>query len=51
MSLYTYTIEQAEEWDKVVRSFVPHDVYYLPGYAKAFQLHGDGENGIHILIL
>lgn len=43
MSLYTYTIEQAEEWDKVVRSFVPHDVYYLPGYAKAFQLHGDGE--------
>lgn len=43
MPLYTYTIEQAEEWDKVVRSFVAHDVYYLPGYAKAFQLHGDGE--------
>lgn len=43
MSLYTYTIEQAEEWDKVVRSFASHDVYYLSGYARAFQLHGDGE--------
>ena len=43
MPLYTYTIEQADEWDKVVRSFVSHDVYYLPGYARAFQLHGDGE--------
>lgn len=42
MPLYTYTIEQAEEWDKVVRSFISHDVYYLPGYARAFQLHGDG---------
>ena len=43
MPLYTYTIEQTEEWDKVVRSFASHDVYYLPGYTKAFQLHGDGE--------
>lgn len=43
MPLYTYTIEQAEEWDKVVRSFVSHDVYYLSGYARAFQLHGDGD--------
>ena len=43
MPLYTYTIEQAEEWDKVVRSFVFHDVYYLSGYVKAFQIHGDGQ--------
>ncbi len=43
MPLYTYTIEQAEEWDKVVRSFKSYDVYYLSGYVKAFQLHGDGE--------
>lgn len=42
MPLYTYTIEQAETWDKVVRSFALHDVYYLSGYVKAFQLHGDG---------
>lgn len=43
MPFYAYTMEQSEEWDKVVRSFASHDVYYLPGYAKAFQLHGDGE--------
>ena len=43
MLLYTYTIEQSEEWDKVVRSFKSYDVYYLSGYVKAFQLHGDGE--------
>lgn len=43
MSLYTYTIEQSEEWDKVVRSFASYDVYYLSGYVKAFQLHGDGQ--------
>lgn len=42
MPLYTYTIEQAEEWDKVVRTFSQHDVYYLSGYVKAFQIHGDG---------
>ncbi len=43
MPLYTYTIEQSEEWDKVVRSFMLYDVYYLSGYVKAFQLHGDGQ--------
>lgn len=43
MPLYTYTIEQAEEWDEVVRSFNSYDVYYLSGYVKAFQFHGDGE--------
>lgn len=43
MPLYTYTIEQSEEWDKVVRSFACYDVYYLSGYVKAFQLHGDGQ--------
>ena len=43
MPLYKYTIEQAEEWDNVVRSFELHDVYYLSGYVKAFQIHGDGQ--------
>ena len=43
MSLYTYTIEQSEIWDKVVRSFEFYDVYYLSGYVKAFQHHKDGE--------
>lgn len=38
-----YTIEQAEAWDALVRGFSNYDVYYLSGYVKAFQLHGDGE--------
>ena len=41
--LAVYTLEQAEQWDAVVRSFADHDTYYLSGYVKAFQLHGDGE--------
>lgn len=31
------------EWDATVRSFKEYDVYYLSGYVKAFQIHGDGE--------
>ena len=42
MSLTVYTIEQAEQWDAVVRSFEDYDVYWLSGYSKAFQIHGDG---------
>lgn len=41
--LSVYTLEQCQEWDTVVRSFADYDVYYLSGYVKAFQLHGDGE--------
>lgn len=36
-------ISQADEWDVIVRSFAEYDVYYLSGYVKAFQIHGDGE--------
>lgn len=36
-------VGQSEHWDKIVRSFSNYDVYYLSGYVKAFQLHGDGE--------
>ncbi len=43
MPLCTYTIEESTKWDEVVRSFSHFDVYYLSGYVKAFQLHGDGE--------
>lgn len=32
-----------EKWDAIVRSFRNYDVYWLSGYVKAFQIHGDGE--------
>lgn len=38
-----YTLEKAEEWDQIVKSFERYDVYYLSGYVKAFWLNGDGE--------
>lgn len=38
-----YTLEQADEWDGIVRSFREYDVYWLSGYAKGFQIHGDGD--------
>ena len=41
--LTVYGLDQAEQWDAVVRSFKEYDVYWLSGYAKAFQIHGDGE--------
>lgn len=36
------SIVHSEEWDAIVQSFVNYDVYYLSGYVKAFQIHGDG---------
>ena len=30
-------------WDNIAKSFSNCDVYYLSGYVKAFQIHGDGE--------
>ncbi len=38
-----YTLEQAEEWEQRITSFLVWDAYYLPGYAKAFAVNGDGE--------
>ena len=43
MALTVYTLEQSEQWDAVVCSFTEYDVYWLSGYVKAFQIHGDGE--------
>ena len=42
MSLSVYMLEQAEQWDGVVRSFEKFDTYWLSGYVKAFYYHGDG---------
>lgn len=36
------SIEENEIWDDIVTSFSNYDVYYLSGYVKAFQIHGDG---------
>ena len=36
-------ISKNTEWDAIVRSFSSYDIYYLSGYVKAFQLHGDGD--------
>ena len=41
--LTVYSLDQSEKWDEAVRSFSDHDVYWLSGYVKAFQIHGDGE--------
>lgn len=38
-----FDISQSKEWDNVVRSFSEYDIYYLSGYVKAFQIHGDGD--------
>ncbi len=35
-------IAQADEWDKVVKSFNKHEPFYLHAYAKAFEKHGSG---------
>ncbi len=41
--LQVYSTEKSKEWDELVRSFSNHDVYHLSGYAKAFEIHGDGK--------
>ena len=37
------SMSQTTEWDETVKSFAEYDVYYLSGYVKAFQIHGDGD--------
>ena len=41
--LSVYTLDQSEQWDAIVRSFKEYDVYWLSGYVRAFQIHGDGD--------
>lgn len=38
-----YSIDQKNNWDSIVKNYAKFDVYYLSGYVKAFQIHGDGE--------
>lgn len=38
-----FNLNQAKGWDELVHTFANYDVYYLSGYVKAFQIHGDGE--------
>lgn len=41
--LTVLTLRQSDQWDSIVRSFKQYDTYWLSGYVRAFQLHGDGE--------
>lgn len=41
--IHIFNISQSQEWDRVVHSFSEYDIYYMSGYVKAFQIHGDGE--------
>lgn len=43
MAIRIFTMENRREWDETVRSFSDFDVYYLSGYLRGLQLHGDGE--------
>lgn len=43
MKLKVISINESYEWDCIVKSFKNYDIYYLSGYAKAFQLHNDGD--------
>jgi hypothetical protein len=36
-------VSEHELWDNIVKGFSEYDVYYLSGYVKAFQIHGDGK--------
>lgn len=38
-----YNLSKAKEWDEIVKTFADYDVYYLSGYVRAFEIHGDGE--------
>lgn len=37
------SVDYNSRWDGIVKGFARYDVYYLSGYVKAFQIHGDGE--------
>ena len=36
-------MDEAGKWHGIVKIFSAYDVYYFLNYAKAFQIHGDGE--------
>ena len=42
LSFRMFSLDEAEAWDSLVRSFPHWDVYYLSAYARSFSIHGDG---------
>ena len=40
--LTVYKMDQAEQWDAVVRSFRDYDTYWLSGYVRAFSSTATG---------
>lgn len=36
------SINENERWDDIITKFSRYDIYYMSGYVKAFQIHGDG---------
>lgn len=36
-------LAKEDEWNRIVTQFERHDVYFTPGYVKAFWRNGDGE--------
>ncbi len=40
--IQTIDIDNCDRWDEIIRSFTEYDVYYLSGYMRAFEIHGDG---------
>lgn len=42
-SIELYDLTNESVWNDIVKGFTRYDVYYLSGYVKAFQIHGDGE--------
>lgn len=41
--LSVYTLKDENKWDEIVKSFSEYDIYWLSGYVKAFEIHGDGD--------
>ena len=39
-------LENKNKWLDIVLQFKNHEVYYLPQYTQAFQIHGDGQPGL-----
>ena len=42
--IHIFGIAQSQEWDEIVCSFSEYDIYYLSGYVRAFEIHGDGDS-------
>ena len=38
-----YSTKDKSTWDKIVLSFTDYDAFWLSGYAKSFEIHGDGK--------